>query len=514
MCCAEARLRGGVSPRAHFGSIHRGPTLSPPPGAPFRGTVPDRPACMSLSTQQHWAFLPGDVLVEAFKYIPVRPRLLVIGVVCRRWRRAAIASIDALPEELAPQLTGAASALLSGLREVHILGPANEDAAAAIRCLNPQLCERLRAASITIRGDCAAHLAHLAAYCTKLERLSVASSLTIDAAEALSQVLHRSFTSLTSLTLHTAAPWQHRRDHPALPRLRSLHFVSPRPTMEEAFGIICCIQAHSSALTSLSLAVDHLDTLSAISLPCLGSLTAKASFVRDESVAWLESLPSLTALNLDRSWNIFDDQEAGYIARLAPKLVSLLIVKSSSGYGRPGETIAACNLLARCTKLASLELINSDASVLPLWITLGSRLTELSLSVDLCNKMPEHGWSRLLTGCTALTSLSVADGVPLSVLSEWHLPHLRCIRTYTQSYAFIVAMLRLFPQLEELRIGALRAPESADFFPALQAAGRDGLRVVCLRYGHTYLTQHAAEVRALRWVHLGMEPAPRDKSYY
>lgn len=78
--------------------------------------------------------------------------------------------------------------------------------------------------------------------------------------------------------------------------MRSLEFGKLQA--RETIGIARCVSAHGSTLTSLSLALHDLDAVGAPSLPCLRTLRVTAANVRDASVAWLASLPSLTALSM------------------------------------------------------------------------------------------------------------------------------------------------------------------------------------------------------------------------
>ena len=226
------------------------------------------PPADSTSTPTSWVSLPSDVLVETFRLIPVRPRLLVVSQVCRRWRHAAVTSIDALPDELAPRLDDAASALFVNLREAHV-ATASE---AEERRLTPERCAKLRSLTISSAGL----LPHNSAHCTALQRLSLTAARSRATDDLLASLLRRNAATITSLTLNTVAPWDARseRDQPTLHALRTLDLSAIRQVGAELTAVLTCVLLHSPTLTSLSVTVGDPDLLCALSLPRLTALNA------------------------------------------------------------------------------------------------------------------------------------------------------------------------------------------------------------------------------------------------
>lgn len=461
-----------------------------PPRSPLVDSMLSTAAALSASAipPASWSSLPSDVLVEAFKFIPVRPRLLVLGRVCRRWRHAAVASVEALPDELTPRLDSTAIALFVNLREVHITAPSKADES----LLSPERCAKLRSLTISNAGTLPPGIAH----CTALQRFSLTAAAPCDKGELVAS-LCRNAASITSLTLNTAAPWADGSAQPTLRALRTLDLSAVPQRGTDRRGLLTCVLLHSPTLTSLSVRVGDPEWFCALSLPRLTALNAGVDSMTHDAVTWLLSQPSLTALDFG-SFYFGREVEAKLVAHLAPRLVQLHTA-SHWAVRQKGEKEAeeeAKRTWRLCTRLTSVTVpLHWRASA---WVMLATQLTSLVLTTD---PMEDEAWSQVRVHCTALTSLNVADGFPATRLHAWHLPRLRTLRSYCQTYGWVAEVVGLFPSLEEIRIGALSPPESPDFFPALQAAERRGLRLLCVRYGQTFLTAHAAEVHALQWLH-------------
>lgn len=73
--------------------------------------MPDGPQ----PTKETWASAPTDILLLMFADVPLRPRILVLGVVCKRWRHLAL-RIPAWLPRLRPKATASA---LKVLQNVH-----------------------------------------------------------------------------------------------------------------------------------------------------------------------------------------------------------------------------------------------------------------------------------------------------------------------------------------------------------------------------------------------------------
>lgn len=62
-----------------------------------------------------WANAPADLLLPIFAGVPLRPRILVLSVVCKRWRHLALRSPAWLPR-LRPTATASALKILQDVR--------------------------------------------------------------------------------------------------------------------------------------------------------------------------------------------------------------------------------------------------------------------------------------------------------------------------------------------------------------------------------------------------------------
>lgn len=255
--------------------------------------------------------LPTDVLCLVFARLALRPRLIVLARVCRRWRTAVYLSVTAIeppfsyrgPMDRYPNLTAChfagSEAVPSSWRE---------EQRSRIRSVRFHL-----STSAVLRG----------ARFTGLTRLE---ALVMDHdAEALSEVVAASAHSLVRLKLSCK-----RKGFPApdvrlpaglttaMPALRSVAFFGQfKDTMEH-------FSPRLSQLTSVSSfswprSTEHY----AMHLPNVRrlSIVIKPS---EDSLAWLATLPSLTALKL-RSCVSSDSQAdlTRFITSVAPVLTSV-----------------------------------------------------------------------------------------------------------------------------------------------------------------------------------------------
>lgn len=411
--------------------------------------------------------LPTDLLVAVFAYLPLRPRLLVIGRVCRRWRVAVTLSVTAIryPSRYAGPLER-----FPNLTEVWIDSPAGPPAA-----WTAERCNRIRA--LTVRQH-----APTSRCC---------------------------FSSLTSLVLSFSwvGPATNAFLHLVPPNIASLTHVSV--LMSTSCNLVAAMPAGMSSLSSLELRFVNvsriagpLTRLSLNSLLSQRTLMATppqeysrlrslrlAPFVPEpHSVGWLAALPSLTALDVEFHSCADVASCTSFLRRFAPVLVSLFL------YHSPVEL---AEVLMACTRVTRLQFMRQD-DALRAALSLPLQYVRLSLRNTLLHT-PTHA---CLTSLTALET----DHYAASVLPQWRMPRLRALTITKLTLEGVAKLLRSLPTLQTLAVGSIQpitTPDMAGVVAAVKEADARGMEVIDLGVQRDGDGDWLASLRdGLQWVAL------------
>lgn len=400
--------------------------------------------------------LPTDVLRLIVDKIALRPRLLVLARVCRRWQNAVYLSVHTIPHPLRyrgpfdrfPNLTDCS---FSGTDHVP-------------ETWTPEQRARLR----SVRFELSTLPALEGARLTSLTSLE--AHLDTNALPALSELVRANAASLTHLNLRPRmdSPWWQRCDEKlppmpdSLPRLRSL-VLQFRKTDDgnplQRFAPVL------SQLVDLEIPSEDETERFAIALPKLRNLHLDWLEPVPECVAWLTGMPPLAALSVGTL------NDSGRLLQALDALSHLLTSLSD----RRGEPCTA-EALAGCTRLRSLGVDRYLLSeVRCLWPIAPQVET---IMVNISYEAASFNYEDLTSHFTSLTKLHLRSGEPL--LSSWRLPYLRdlsCDRG--ESLDWVTRALRSFPTLEMLSVELSDVPaDESAFKEEVRAADRRGMQLI------------------------------------
>lgn len=321
----------------------------------------------------------SDILFSIFSQIHIRPRILVVSRVCKRWRQAVLRCPTSLIGlHLLPAALTRACASLLMITEIACTTPLHS---------MPYLPHVT--SLITLPRPCASESYHLF---TGLANLN----LCIDnQCTCAIQLIKGNASTLTTLQLRGGMSASHTATIKAiaalsLPRLRNLrlHFSKNRDSIAFALGDF--LHHHSGQLTSLALSLPLFGVFS--SLHSL-ELSYESLDVRSFS-ALLRNAPRLVDLSLELSTANFD---APNLQQLSSLIVDKL-VRFKCSFPLQQQWLAWCPVLDACSRLTSLDI---DREPL-LSDSLRTRLVSLSVS-HVSSLLPYATWSNLCSLTASLT---------------------------------------------------------------------------------------------------------------
>lgn len=486
--CAESRRdaphdirtqAGAWPPRLRMHKRMRGTHGTPPHSDVTCAPAPPPPiSCARTSAWSRsvdplpWP-LPSDVWECVLSFVPLRPRLLVAALVCRRWWSI----VHALPVTLPPLPPAALAAALARLPTVTAL----DDLPQGV-CAPPAL----RRVSLQRRGF--ANLAHAAAHLTHLTSLESLTLLPWPEPRLASALLAASAASLTHLSLrarrtlcgHSALPLLAAA---ALPRLASLSLLWDARDHDlfthrhDAALLRSVLAAYASQLTSLQ--------LHAVSDPPGGALLADLHF------------PILRRLVLD--WVLTPTAGCGFDpSRQAPALTSFGVTVFPSALGT--------------TALAALgPLLTHVRCEVPLSRDTEDRLMHTLSLLPSLRSLRTHSKARLqlLGPCTTLRTLVITgDALSDVAWEQLRLPWLTtlvldCPSTRTTDPTALPRLLACFPFLTRLHLHAAisNTATAARWAWALGVCENAGLDLVTVATGSAECASALRGVGGtLRWL--------------
>lgn len=414
------------------------------------------------------ADLPVDVISLVVAHFALRPRLLLIARVCRRWRAAAYRSVTLIPPPLC------------------YLGPLD-------RYPNLTACRFVESAQVPEswtaeqRGRIRSVYFFLssaevlrAAKLTSLTSLSV--YLDEDALQAVPETVLANANSLAHLKIaKRVGLWSSPPSFPQLtaplPALSSLSLRYLDPDS------LTCFPSVYSQLTRLK-TLGNYDSCSR--LPQLRSAAFDYFTFSEAAIAWVASLRSLTSLRMggadcDSNWH----PDAKALAIVAPVLASTSLCEGTD------LTKALLAILPTCKRLSHVCLLRDSLSLLPSLLPLAAHIT----SMKLCSGDETAEEARYLAHLTSLTELDVLPGPLTAALPHWRLPRLRQLVTTDMPLAWLTTALRSLTTLQRLKLSKVH-PSSLDdvqaFEAEVRAADRRGMRTI------TIWRCHSVDIRALQ----------------
>lgn len=277
-----------------------------------------------------WALLPSDLLALAFAHLPLRPRVRIVALVCRRWRDAVLRSVTCID-------SGAPVSLFA-LPSVTELHPAVRGRWQPLRCSPPPWTRSLTYEPRPASGD--ADIVHLAKL-TGLTRLHLnphrGSCL---GSPELVRLIMRNAASLTELVYNPGSLTAEAIRlilQLRLPKLCSLELHCTAANSKHSV-----LAAHASQLTHLSTSLNH-----SLSLPICRSIDTDLTEI---------FAPALTSVAL--TFNITDDDPPPSTFPYSA-LTSLHIERDEhSGVWAPPEW------LTKCTALRTLNILYTPPAAL------------------------------------------------------------------------------------------------------------------------------------------------------
>lgn len=422
--------------------------------------------------------LPTDILNLIFPYLPARPLLMVIALVCRKWAAAVPLALRNFPSGSVvtkgvlrnPSLLRRAV----NVSEWVVMDEVDEVAMDSILEFGTRI-RTLNISRYPPRADNAVFLFLTSITSLSLGPIGLGASIS-------NQMLRNNAATLTALSVispfyvHKSTTLSER-----LPLLRSLTMACvSRDFSQESFWPF--LSSHLSALTSLTIRGDaaFIQSMYSHSAPQLRTLRISTTVVASPSLSrWIAGMSSLTSLSLNVKGSISE------VVRGSAHVLSHLELHSQPSYdGEHGDVL--CNALDSCPKLQSFTFQESD-NISPelrvlaceVWSRLGPRLKELSIphlpmnlaSVRLC--------------CTAVERLVYAGPYFRESLS-WHLPRLTslvCLQMASSTGCDIGTLERIleqWPTLVELSVSLVnwRPEDNERLYYVLHTAERRALRVL------------------------------------
>lgn len=380
--------------------------------------------------------LPLDMLTVIFAYTPMRPVLLSVSLVCRRWRTAALRSVTSIRVrgggERRPPLS-----LFPSLTELKFSCNFRE----AIRL--PLTIRRLALREATKPSDDGE--ISFPAPLPPFTHLSF-RHWSFDPRGVIQPLILASLDTLTSLRVEVdreLCDFLHER---RFPRLAELHIAywHPASTLQLAH-MVSFLSAHCSTLTSLT--IDDVRRSRSVSAgeteaPLASLFTSLAAI----------DFPSLTFLRVLSS--AIPSQCVADILRRSPRLVNLCLPYASGLYTVPTSLL---------TPLVKLRFLSSRDPLQPGFIEALPRLRHISVrteeNVRIARDFPaalyprmsclslgrvtESTWSTLV-GCTSLTHLNITPSALPSAALALSFPQLTKLKLHIDDLYQALPLARLF----------------------------------------------------------------------
>lgn len=373
--------------------------------------------------------LPSDLYGVILSFVPEKPRLLVMALVCKRWRTLVYATLNTYHCHLGPKV-------LQHLQPNHITSLdiphsqtqqkalyailasfSNLTTASLLPCNNPRLC-----------------------VCTSLRKIDQpieSLSFTVGYyCPELKDIAGQWVTSLTHLSLDYTR--QASLDI-IFPRLRSLKIArSDYPHCTRQLLINHASQLHQ--LTVVSESVFKILISSLLTFPLVRSLkVAHVSPRADPS--FMVKFPSVTCLKLTSAGSVLGENPA-----LVPFLSRIEFFHEPHLDSRP--------LLFNASRICSLSFSSAgwpslDLQV-PFFLPIASRLCKLTL----CGRNAQD-CSPPLQHCTMLRRLVLINVLPQSPVTLYSLRHLHIINNHTPPrdlFAILENVFRFAPYLRTMNI--------------------------------------------------------------
>lgn len=437
--------------------------------------------------------LPADVLRAIFALIPIRPRVLVLRVVCRRWSIAVTQSITSLGPSLLSGLLARPELQAPFVNlSMHTSLPQNHTA--DVTLLGTNFYSRIRSLHIVDKRSLVCR--HFLDRCVSLTELEATySNEMLDSYGAVA----RNARTIERLVLRIPPSTGTRLHHLELPMIRSLNldFQANDSSSAQRF-----VERHLSSLTEL--ATEAIDWAGLATAPRLRTLRLGQDVTDCADLRrWLSSLPSLTALHT-----------SGVLSRgfmeFASSWLASVTLSDEQSYGGLGPA------------LRSLRLLGDVGALLPLVRGAAPHIRSLSVvSYDsamgtMCQMLRDVTFPEL-----SELRLSVSD-LPVDALLEFtHYPSLRTLQIDRAAIKMAVLAL-LVDTCTHLRTLAILFDPTAEsgrvhltslanepYFPAFDAAlfraERNGLESMRLAYcggwaAYKMAVRHTQ--RKLRWLSL------------
>lgn len=392
--------------------------------------------------------LPADLLIAIVSFIPLRPRLLVLSIVSRRWRDVVLRSITSLPV-VAP----ASFLRLPSLTKLHSV------VARRIRSLAGKLSSSLQDLTFQVSAEASCYCQHLSSVST-LTRLSLIAN-PHGACNHVFELLCRN-TSLTDLCL----VWGNSAWRPRLPDLdlTSLHFPNLCSLVIGGWCkeiTVAFVEAHAAHLKKLSIRGDWLALLH---LPACHSISITGPYSDDCLLTTVA--PLLSSVELHHNWS--DPFPS----------MPLKLLKSISIFGGSPLHPLLCSVLTCCTQLTSLSILPFLAvehinALLPIF----SQLHKLEINTSGVDAV-------LLRAASNVTSLGLEVlQFDSALFAHWYFPHLRHLR-FTGTYFACIhfpQVIKQSPLLNSLFISlAYEECNQTNLLGILRLAERQGLEAVTL----------------------------------
>lgn len=388
--------------------------------------------------------LPCDVLRLIVGRASLRPRLLVLARVCRRWRTAAYQSVTSItrpycyrgPLEVYPNLT-----------ECFL----KDDASLPVAWTNQQRA-RLRSIEVDEATECAA--------------ADVAS-----------------LPSLTNLKINFVEDWWPRRLTSEFQHLVSLDVETAGCRNRPDIGLL---QHCASRLTRL--ATDRLRPYDGVTrLTALRELTLCGSFETGSLGCVLPALSSLISLAI--TTQIKDKPTAPRFVRSVAHMLVSIALPTSDISSELAEALYACPQLRQITRVSE--------RCLPLLLPLAGRLNVLELELHQCVRRGDTALPSLLEPFSSLTVLHS----PYTLLPNLRLPRLVELKVHCNAYVLPEIDLSCFPLLLRLHLSGF-CDEDDGLLPLIHAADRCGLELLELD-GTTSAKRLSS---TLRWLTISVIP--------
>lgn len=394
------------------------------------------------------ASLPADVIRAIFDVIPLRPRLLVLARVCRRWRAVAYASVTEIrgpytyagPYDRYPNLTVCAFDGKLGVPDAW----------------TPEQRARIASAEFELSCDDNVTTAALPSLTSLELRIKVNLRANLAGATRLMALAASSLTHIGITYSRIAYPCD-KETLPPLPALRSL-------------AVRHCVDFVQHYCLSLAPQLTRLHGLSMQHKPIL---PAQLGAVRDlaiDSVSGavaadlIAALPSLTALHLHSIW--------GGSASLLQAAHSQILTMNLSY--RDNDSPPDVTLFP---SLRNLILFSPSTKLIEAVLPLSVQIRNLEVTVS------EPELDKSITRFTNLTRLSLRSP-DASLLEWWHLPQLTELVSGSRPLLWVTNALQRFPSLMRLRLSEIViissvAPADVSAFEAeVRKADRRGMELI------------------------------------